>query len=158
MAASAFTTQGLTYFCASLLTTKRVDDVAAAYQTWLTAQVTQASAQNALLAAAGSSKNPDRVLAKAAEYYAAFEHDPPTITSITPATGTTAGGTAVVIRGTNLAGTTSVTFGGTAGTALVNVSDTEVHVTTPAKTAGAKDVIDTTPDGAVTSTGGFTYA
>lgn len=157
MAASAFTTRGLTYYCASLLTNKRIAQVAADYQIWLTAQVTQATAQDALLAAAASSKSPTQVLANAARYYAAMESDPPTITSITPNTGGTGGGTAVSIHGTNLNGATVVTFGGTTATAIV-ITDTLITCVTPAKTAGAQNVIVTTPAGSVTSTGGFTYA
>lgn len=81
-----------------------------------------------------------------------------TITAITPDTGSTDGGTAVVITGTNLTDATGVTFGGTAGTAFSVVSDTTIHVTTPAHAAAAVDVVVTTDAGSVTEAGGFTYA
>ncbi|GHH22019.1 IPT/TIG domain-containing protein [Streptomyces lanatus] len=81
-----------------------------------------------------------------------------TIATVSPATGPTAGGTAVTITGTNLDGVSSVTFGGTAGTALTIVSATKLTVTSPAGTAGAKDVVLVDDAGNVTKTGGFTYA
>lgn len=82
----------------------------------------------------------------------------PTITSITPATGAAAGNTLVTITGTNLDGTTAVTFGGTAGTQVTQVSSTQVTVRTPAKSVGTYDVVLTDDGGSVTKTGGFTYA
>ncbi|GGR52117.1 phage tail tube protein [Streptomyces griseomycini] len=87
----------------------------------------------------------------------AFQPPAPTITSVTPSTGPIAGGTNVTIVGTNLDSATGVTFGGAAGTGLVIESDTELTVTTPASTAGAKDVVVTTAGGTVTQAGGFTY-
>ncbi|QOV40152.1 IPT/TIG domain-containing protein [Streptomyces ferrugineus] len=88
----------------------------------------------------------------------AFQPPVPTIATVTPSTGPVAGGTAVMIVGTDLDTATAVTFGGTAGTDLTVESDTKLTVTTPASTSGAKDVIVTTAGGSVTKTGGFTYA
>lgn len=82
----------------------------------------------------------------------------PVITTLTPATGGVAGGTAVVATGTNLGGSTGVTVGGAAATAFSVVSETELHFTTPAGTAGARDVVVSNPAGNATKTGGFTYA
>jgi hypothetical protein len=79
----------------------------------------------------------------------------PTITSIVPNSGPVAGGTTVVITGTDLTGGT-VTFGGTAATCTVD-SATQITCTTPAHAPGAVDVVVTTPGGTATSTGGFTY-
>lgn len=82
-----------------------------------------------------------------------------TITGVSPATGTTAGGTAVTLTGTNLRGVTAVSFGGTAATSVVAVNNTKVTCVTPAKTAGAYDVGATDDSGAATpKTAGFTYA
>ncbi len=78
----------------------------------------------------------------------------PTLTSVTPNSGTTAGGTAVTLTGTNLTGTTSVSFGGTAATNVVVVNSTSVTCTTPAKAAGAVSVTATTPGG---TSNGVTY-
>lgn len=79
---------------------------------------------------------------------------PPNPTSLTPASGPLAGGTAVTIAGTSLTGGT-VTVGGTA--ALVSSStDTEIVFTTPAGAEGAAPVSVTTPGGTA-SAGTFTY-
>jgi hypothetical protein len=82
----------------------------------------------------------------------------PSITTLSPTTGTTAGGTTVTITGTGLTGTTGVTFGGTAATSVNVVSATQVTCVAPAHAAGAVNVVVTTPGGTATSTGGFTYA
>ena len=64
----------------------------------------------------------------------------PAISSVSPATGSTAGGTAITITGTSLTGATSVTVGGVAATSVVVVSATSVTAFTPAGTVGAKSV------------------
>lgn len=81
-----------------------------------------------------------------------------TIDTVVPATGLAAGGTVVTITGTNLAGSEGVTFGGTPGTAFKVISNTQVQVTTPAKTAGAYNVVVKDDSGDVTKTSGFTYS
>jgi len=78
------------------------------------------------------------------------------ITDVSPDTGPTSGGTEVTITGANLQNTSNVTFGGTAA-GLVQVSATQVRVTTPAHAAGAVDVVLTTSGGQATATNGFTY-
>jgi hypothetical protein len=80
----------------------------------------------------------------------------PTITSISPTSGFTTGGTSVTLTGTNLFGTTSVTVGGT-NAAFNNVSGTGITFTTPVGSVGAANVVVTTPNGSATLTGGFTY-
>ena len=87
-----------------------------------------------------------------------LDDDVPTVTTVAPATGPAAGGTNVVITGTNFLGATSVQFGTTNGTGLQIVSDTEIRVTTPPGVSGAKDVKVTTTDGVGTLTSGFTYS
>ncbi len=77
--------------------------------------------------------------------------------TISPATGPAAGGTVVTISGSNLDGVTGVTFGGTAGTAFSVVDRNTVRVTTPAKAAGAYDVVLADDGGNITKTNGFTY-
>jgi hypothetical protein len=82
---------------------------------------------------------------------------PPVITSLNVTTGSTTGGTTVVISGTGFTGTTSVTFGGTAA-AIVSTTDTAITVTTPAKPAGAVTVVVTTSvSSASSATGAYTY-
>ena len=82
---------------------------------------------------------------------------PPTVSSVSPATGSTAGGTAIMITGTSLTGATSVTVGGVAATSFVAVSSTSVIAVTPAGTVGAKSVAVTTPIGTASLASAFTY-
>jgi hypothetical protein len=70
---------------------------------------------------------------------------PPTVTSVSPNSGTTAGGTAVTITGTNFAAGATVTFGGAAATNVVVVNSTQITATTPAGAAGAVTVTVTNP-------------
>ena len=84
---------------------------------------------------------------------------PPTVTAVSPNSGSTLGGTPVTITGTKLTGATGVSFGTVAATTFTVVSDTSVTVTAPAGTAGAVDVTVTTPGGpsATSSADLFTY-
>ncbi len=86
---------------------------------------------------------------------------PPTITSIVPSSGPTAGGTSVTIKGTGFGTTTAtntVTIGGAAAS-VTAASAISLTVTTPARSAGAASVVVTnTTDGlSVTDAGGYTY-
>ena len=74
---------------------------------------------------------------------------PPTVTSISPNTGTPGGGTDVTITGTNfLTGATAVTIGGIAATEVTVVNATTITAVTAAGgTAGAASVLVTTPSG-----------
>lgn len=81
----------------------------------------------------------------------------PTITSISPASGPTAGGTTVTIKGTLLTGTSAITFGGSSATDVTGIDDNNVTCVVPSHAAGAVDVVLTATAGSVTSTGGFTY-
>jgi uncharacterized repeat protein (TIGR02059 family) len=83
---------------------------------------------------------------------------PPTVTSISPTSGTTAGGTSVTITGTNFISGATVTIGGSSCTSVVVVSSTSITCTTPSGTAGSQDVVVATgvsPN--ATLAGGFTY-
>jgi uncharacterized protein YhjY with autotransporter beta-barrel domain len=81
----------------------------------------------------------------------------PTVTGINPASGTTAGGTAVTITGTNFTGATAVTIGGAAATGVSVVDANTITATLPAGSAGTADVAVTGPDGTGTGSGLFTY-
>ena len=82
----------------------------------------------------------------------------PTATSVAPTSGTTAGGTAAVLTGTNFVTGATVTVGGTAATGVTVASATSIDFTTPAHAAGAVDVVVTNPDAqSATLAGGFTY-
>ena len=71
----------------------------------------------------------------------------PTVTSVSPNSGTTAGGTAVTITGTNFAAGATVIFGSTAASNVVVVSATTITATTPAGSAGAVTVTVSNPGG-----------
>jgi hypothetical protein len=81
----------------------------------------------------------------------------PTVTNVSPASGSTAGGTNVTITGTNLTGATSVTIGGTAATSVVVVDGATITAVTPAGTAGTASVLVTTPLGTNAANTLFTY-
>ncbi|MHB1047383.1 MAG: IPT/TIG domain-containing protein [Thermoanaerobaculia bacterium] len=83
---------------------------------------------------------------------------PPTVTSVSPSTGSTAGGTAVTITGTNFQSGATVSFGGTNATGVTVASATSLTATTPAHSAGAVSVTVTNTDGGIgTLASGFTY-
>jgi IPT/TIG domain len=78
---------------------------------------------------------------------AAFTYvPPPTVTGIAPNKGSTAGGTSVVITGTNFTGATLVNFGTGSASFTVN-SATQITATSPGANAGAVDVTVTAPVG-----------
>jgi hypothetical protein len=79
------------------------------------------------------------------------------ITSITPATGAAAGGTAVTVTGAGFTSATSLTLGGVAVTSFTVVSDTQITGTSAAHAAGAVDVVVVDAAGNATLTGGYTY-
>jgi outer membrane lipoprotein-sorting protein len=83
----------------------------------------------------------------------------PTVTNVSPNTGSTTGGTSVTVTGTNLTGATAVSFGRTAAAAVVVNSATSITATSPAEAAGTVDVTVTTPGGtsATTSADQFGY-
>lgn len=80
------------------------------------------------------------------------------ISSITPSSGTTLGGTKVTIAGSNFFAGSTVTIGGAAATDVSVVSATSITATTPPHAAGAADVVVTSTDGHRGSLpGGFTF-
>ena len=84
--------------------------------------------------------------------------DPLSVTSVLPTSGSTAGGTAVTVRGTGFMSGATVTFGGAAATALSVLSPTTITVSAPAHALGAVDIVVTSLDGRIgTLAGGFTY-
>jgi len=83
---------------------------------------------------------------------------PPALMGISPASGSTNGGTKVVISGAGLDNATRVTFGGAVGKILSDTA-TQITVISPAGTAGTVNIVVTTPNGssAVTNVGHFRY-
>lgn len=82
---------------------------------------------------------------------------PPTVLSISPTAGLTAGGTPVTITGTDFITGATVTIGGVSATSVVFVSSTTLTAVTPAGT-GTVDVVVTNPDAQFsTLVSAFTY-
>jgi len=75
---------------------------------------------------------------------AAVALPPPTVTGISPTSGTTLGGTSVVITGTNLTDVIAVKFGSTNATSYMVSSPTKIIAVSPAGSTGAADVTVTT--------------
>ena len=82
---------------------------------------------------------------------------PPTVSSVAPSSGSTAGGTAVTITGTNFVAGATVTFGSTAATNVVVVSGTSITATTPAGSSGAVTVTVTVSGQSGSLPSGYTY-
>lgn len=152
------TARGTSHLAASFLTSQRNADIAADYAEWLADKADAVAAEDALLAAARSSKSPDRVLARAQEFYDDFNGAIPIFGSITPTSGLAAGGTPVTITGENFTDVNAATVGGVALTSRVVVSDTEITGVTGAHAAGAVAVVVTNPSGSDTENAAFTYA
>jgi hypothetical protein len=83
----------------------------------------------------------------------------PAVTSVSPPRGPTAGGTSVVITGTNLTGATAVSFGADAATTFTVDSATQITATSPSGSVGTVDVTVTTVGGTSATSGAdeFTY-
>ena len=83
----------------------------------------------------------------------------PTITSITPSSGSTAGGTVVTIIGTGFTTTAAVSFGLESTQNYQVISDTSMTVTSPMESAGAVDITVSTESGPSGTSGAdvFTY-
>ena len=84
---------------------------------------------------------------------------PPTVTNLSPASGLAAGGTTVVITGTNFTGVSAVRFGATNAASFTVNSATQITATSPAGSAGTINVT-VTAAGGTSGTGAanqFTY-
>ena len=83
---------------------------------------------------------------------------PPTVTSVSPNSGSTAGGSSVTITGTNFLAGASVGFDSSSATNVSVASSTTITATVPAHTAGSVNVVVTNTNGlSGTLTGAYTY-
>ncbi|GHU07467.1 hypothetical protein FACS189431_2090 [Alphaproteobacteria bacterium] len=88
--------------------------------------------------------------------------NPPTITGVSPNTGSTDGGETITITGTNFHNSlgsnivTSVQIGGQTVTPIVS-SSTQMTITAPAHATGSVNIAITTSDGTATGTGVYEY-
>ncbi|CAM5477505.1 IPT/TIG domain-containing protein [Streptomyces aurantiogriseus] len=89
---------------------------------------------------AGTS-NPDNP--SAYFFYAAL----PSLTAVTPGSGSTAGGTTVILTGNDLLGATAVSFDGVPATSFTVDSATQITAVAPPHAAGTAAVTVTTPGG-----------
>lgn len=77
-----------------------------------------------------------------------FTYDPaPTLTALSPVTGSTAGGTTVTLTGTGFLAGAAVRFGTSAATGVTVLSATELTAVTPARPLGVVTVTVANPDG-----------
>ena len=82
----------------------------------------------------------------------------PTLSSVSPVAGPTAGGTTVTLAGTGFRTGMLVSFDGVPATGVsVSPGGTQLTAVTPAHAAGAVTVSVTTPGGSDTLTGAYTY-
>ena len=84
----------------------------------------------------------------------------PIVTSVSPTTGSTAGGTKVTVTGSTFTGATGVKFGATPAASFTINSDTSITATSPAGSAGTVDITVTAAAGvsAITAGDRFVYA
>ncbi len=82
----------------------------------------------------------------------------PILTSISPTSGPSSGGTSVTLTGQNFLNGATVSFGGTPATSVVVASATQITARTPSAAQGSVNVVVTNPDGqSATLTNGFTF-
>ena len=83
---------------------------------------------------------------------------PPSVGSVTPASGSSNGGTTITIAGSGFTYGGIVTVGGVRAQTITVLNGTTITATTPSNALGAADVVVTNMDGqSSTLTGGFTY-
>lgn len=97
---------------------------------------------------------PEGTVLTAAQYAALYVDA--TIATVAPATGSTAGGTAITITGTNFTIGSTAAVGGTACTSVVVASPTTITAVTPAKTAAAYAVTVTSDSNTASKSNAFT--
>lgn len=102
--------------------------------------------------------NPDSSQGSLADAFTYSTSPSVTVSSLTPNSGPTTGGTTVLIGGSGFASGAAVSFGGSAGTAVSVLSATQIRATSPAHAAAAVTVTVANPDGSQGSlAGGFTF-
>jgi IPT/TIG domain-containing protein/Big-like domain-containing protein len=82
---------------------------------------------------------------------------PPTVVSVNPASGSTAGGTTITISGAGFTSASTVKVGGANATGVSFVDSSTLIANTPARPQGAADVSVTTVNGTGTLKLGFSY-
>src|SRR6185369_14888928 len=109
-----------------------------------------------LFTSPGALKNDNTVLP--ASGGGTTQPQPPTLTSVSPNSGPTAGGTSVNIVGSNFSSGATVKFDTSAATNVTVASSTSITATVPAHAAGPVNVVVTNSNGqSAMLTNGFTY-
>ncbi|HHV07044.1 MAG TPA: hypothetical protein GXX69_02375 [Firmicutes bacterium] len=102
--------------------------------------------------------NPDGAMDKLVSGFVYEDKPGPVITGLNPTSGPSAGGTEVVISGSQFDQGIEVSFGSVAARSVQRTSDTELVVLTPEGDLGSVDVTVTNPDGSsYTLPDAFTY-
>jgi LPXTG-motif cell wall-anchored protein len=104
--------------------------------------------------------SPHRRIISITENARVFSNRPipvPTLTTISPSTGSIEGGMLVTLTGTEIHDVISVTIGGVLVVDFDAISDTTLSFIAPAGNVGAVDIVVTTEDGVATLSGEFTY-
>ena len=88
-----------------------------------------------------------------------FTYGPPSVSAVSPSSGTVSGGTRVTVTGAGFTRDATVSIGGTPATGVSVQSSTTLDAVTPLHAAGVVDVVVTTPGGSSPSGSGdqFTY-
>ena len=87
-----------------------------------------------------------------------YANPAPTVSSVSPNSGSSGGATGVTITGTNFLSGATVSFGGTAAANVTVVSSTSITAKTPTHATGAVNVVVTNSDGqSGTLSNGYTY-
>lgn len=81
----------------------------------------------------------------------------PQVTSVSPSSGTTAGGTSITITGNNLTGATSIVVGGKACASFGVISISSATCVTPSGSAGTASVVVTTANGTSSANTLYSY-
>jgi len=85
--------------------------------------------------------------AVSADHFTYSAASAPTVTAVSPSSGSTAGGTSVAITGTELTAVSSVLFGTVAAQSFVINSSTSITAVAPPEAAGTVDITVTSPSG-----------
>lgn len=107
----------------------------------------------------GSTQPPPETASNAEIAYNAVVQPAPTLTAISPTSGSIKGGTAVTVTGTDFANVSGVSFGGVPAASFAVASEGQLTAVAPAGKTGAVDVTVTTIAGTtpVTAADKFTY-
>jgi IPT/TIG domain len=81
----------------------------------------------------------------------------PVVSSVSPNTGSTNGGTAVTITGSGFVSPSTVTIGGVLAQAVTVVSSTQIKCNVPTHAAGTQTIVVSNANGSSSPSSGFTY-